>query len=115
LSFYVGALCNLTEIRELLEDFSQHAEWWFALLAATAAVMIPVRLYLLTLAGFRSPLLENKHRRLFPILLVMDALWASSPFLLLHHMNGGVALAASAALAYAPFAQRSLAMMAARN
>jgi DNA-binding winged helix-turn-helix (wHTH) protein len=111
LSFYVGALANLPEIDELLHDLTPHAATLFVALIVTAAAMIPVRLYLLTLLGFRSPLLREKYRKLFPVLLPMDGLWSLSPFLLLHHMNMGVALAATAALLYSPFAQRSLVLM----
>jgi len=38
-------------------------------------------------------------------------LWALSPFLLLHHIDFGVALACTALLVYSPFAQRSLVLM----
>jgi hypothetical protein len=38
-------------------------------------------------------------------------LWALSPFLLLHHINFGLALACVALLVYSPFAQRSLVLM----
>jgi hypothetical protein len=49
------------------------------------------------------------------VLLVMDLLWALSPFLLIHHINIGLALAMTAALVYLPFAQRSLILMFARE
>jgi len=38
-------------------------------------------------------------------------LWSLSPFLLLHHINFGLALACTALLVYSPFAQRSLVLM----
>ncbi len=38
-------------------------------------------------------------------------LWALSPFLLLHHINFGLALACTPLLVYSPFAQRSLILM----
>ena len=43
--------------------------------------------------------------------LPFDVLWALSPFLLLHHINFGLALACTALLVYSPFAQRSLILM----
>jgi len=41
----------------------------------------------------------------------MDLLWSLAPFLLLHHINSGVALACMTFLVYSPFAQRSLILM----
>ena len=40
-----------------------------------------------------------------------DELWSLSPFLLLHHINFGVALACTTLLVYSPFAQRSIVLM----
>jgi cholera toxin transcriptional activator len=48
---------------------------------------------------------------MWPFLAVADVLWALSPFLLLHHIGFGVALACIALLVYSPFAQRSLVLM----
>jgi hypothetical protein len=55
--------------------------------------------------------LRGKFLKLWPFLLVLDVLWALSPFLLLHHINYGLALACMALLVYSPFAQRSLILM----
>jgi hypothetical protein len=38
-------------------------------------------------------------------------LWSLSPFLLLHHINFGLALSCTTLLVYSPFAQRSLVLM----
>ena len=48
---------------------------------------------------------------MWPFLLPLDELWALSPFLLLHHINYGLALACMTLLVYSPFAQRSLVLM----
>ena len=48
---------------------------------------------------------------MWPFLLLLDVLWALSPFLLLHHINFGLALACTTLLVYSPFAQRSLVLM----
>jgi hypothetical protein len=48
---------------------------------------------------------------MWPGILVADVLWALSPFLLMHHINTGLALACMALLVYSPFAQRSLMLM----
>ena len=48
---------------------------------------------------------------LIVVTLLADILWSASPFLLLHHINFGLALAATAILVYSPFAQRALVLM----
>ena len=58
------------------------------------------------LTGVRQKLLK-----LWPFLFPLDVLWSLSPFLLLHHMNFGLALACTTLLVYSPFAQRSLVLM----
>jgi cholera toxin transcriptional activator len=108
--FYVGALANLAEISELMSGLPR-SEAWFEGLVVTAAVMIPVRAFLLCAAMFRAPRMREKFLRWWPVLLVMDCAWALAPFLLLHHMSYGLALACATLLVYAPFAQRSLVLM----
>jgi cholera toxin transcriptional activator len=49
--------------------------------------------------------------KIWPVLLLFDEFWALSPFLLLHHINFGLALACTTLLVYSPFAQRSLVLM----
>lgn len=111
LSFYISALANLPEIGELLSDLPVSPRAVLILLIATAAIMIPVRLFLIAAVLFRPPAMREKFLKMFPFLLVLDELWALSPFLLLHHINVGLALSCTAALVYAPFAQRSLMLM----
>jgi len=48
-----------------------------------------------------------KFRLLFPAVLLLDAVWAATPLLLLGQLHGLVLLCA-AALAYLPFSQRTL-------
>ena len=50
-------------------------------------------------------------RRLDTSIVAFDVLWSLSPFLLLHHINFGLALACTTLLVYSPFAQRSLMLM----
>jgi hypothetical protein len=80
-------------------------------LIATAAVLIPVRVFLLCAALFHAPGVRGKFLKLWPFLLVLDIVWSLSPFLLLHHINRGLALACMTLLVYSPFAQRSLILM----
>ena len=108
--FYVGALANLAEIHDLISALP-HSTLVFAILIVTAAVLIPVRTFLLCAAIFHAPGLRDKFLKLWWFLLPLDGLWSLSPFLLLHHINYGLALACMALLVYSPFAQRSLILM----
>jgi len=110
LIFYVGALGNLREIEGLLSQLD-HATQIYMLLVMTAAIMIPVRAFMVCAVLFRAPGLRRKFLTLWPFLLVLDILWSLSPFLLLHHVNYGLALACTTLLVYSPFAQRSLMLM----
>jgi cholera toxin transcriptional activator len=110
LAFYIGALANLAEIRELIAPLPYSAEI-YTVLIVTAAVLIPVRVFLLCAVLFRAPGMPGKFLKLWPFLLPLDMLWALAPFLLLHHMNYGLAIACMALLVYSPFAQRSLVLM----
>ncbi len=112
LSFYLGALGNLQEIHGIFleAEFAAPAVM-LTVLIATASLMIPVRLFIGAAVAFDFAGLPGKFRRLFPFLLLMDVVWALSPFLLIHHINTGLALGLCAALVYLPFAQRSLILM----
>lgn len=110
LGFYVGALANLSEIEDLLSPLPRATLIVYALVA-TAAILIPVRAFALCAVLFRAPGVRGKFLKMWPYLLVADVMWALSPFLLLHHINTGFALACMALLAYSPFAQRSLMLM----
>jgi DNA-binding winged helix-turn-helix (wHTH) protein len=110
LGFYVGALANLVEIDDLIAPLS-HAALIFNVLVASAAILIPVRAFILTAAILRAPAARKNFLTLWPLLLLVDVLWALSPFLLLHHINAGLALACTTLLVYSPFAQRSLILM----
>jgi cholera toxin transcriptional activator len=108
--FYVGALANLREIELLLSPLDR-ATQVYMLLVITAAIMIPVRAFLVCAVLFRAPGLRGKFLKLWPFLLLFDVLWSLAPFLLLHHINFGLALACTTLLVYSPFAQRSLMLM----
>jgi DNA-binding winged helix-turn-helix (wHTH) protein len=110
LGFYVGALANLAEIEELFTPLPKATEA-FVLLIVIAAILIPVRLFVLTATLFHAPGARGKFLKMWPFLLAFDELWALSPFLLLHHINFGLALACMTPLVYSPFAQRSLVLM----
>ncbi|MGH9574063.1 MAG: winged helix-turn-helix domain-containing protein [Candidatus Acidiferrales bacterium] len=111
LCFYVGALARLRNAEEVLGRFVPGHFWVTALLIVTAAIGIPIRFYLLSGIAFRSRKLRSNFLRLFPIIFPFDELWALSPFLLIDQIGFGLALGATAALLYVPFAQRSLILM----
>jgi cholera toxin transcriptional activator len=110
LGFYVGALTNLPEIEELLSTLPRSTFIVYGIIG-TAAVLIPVRTFVFCAALFRAPGIRGKFLRIWPALLLADVLWALSPFLLMHHVTIGLALACMALLVYSPFAQRALMLM----
>lgn len=114
LAFYVNALHHLNEVDNLA---SGSLPGWGARLIVIAVVLtgatgIPLRLYLLSAVGFDFRKLGETFRRLFPFVLAVDQLWAVAPFLLLPQIGIGLALAATAALLYVPFSERTLVRMA---
>ena len=109
-SFYVGALANLAEIDELMSVLP-HANIVFRLMEVSAAMLIAVRMFLLCAALFHAPGFREKFLKLWPFLLLVDVVWSLAPFLLLHHINVGMAVACTALLVYSPFAQRALLLM----
>lgn len=116
LAFYLAALANLQEIRIIFSEARLLSPVVLVtVLVTTAAVLIPVRLFVFTAVAFNFQQLPAKFRRLFPVLLPLDLLWGLSPFLLVHHVSVGLAFGMTAALVYMPFAQRSLVLMYARE
>jgi len=111
LSFYIAALARLTRVHELLEQTLGYPAWAMTLLVITAVVGLPIRLYLTSAVVFDLSGLSHKFHRLFPVTFPLDELWALSPFLLAPQIGVGLALAATAALIYVPFAQRTLLLM----
>jgi hypothetical protein len=110
MGFYVGALANLAEIEDLFSVLPK-ASAVLNLLIVTAAILIPVRVFLLCAVLFHAPGVREKILKLWPFLLAVDELWSLAPFLLLHHINYGLALSCTTILVYSPFAQRSLVLM----
>jgi cholera toxin transcriptional activator len=110
LCFYVASLARLSRVEALLAP-QPHARLILIGLIVTAAAAIPIRLYLLSAAAFNYRGLAQKFQKLFPLVLPLDALWALAPFLLIPQIGIGLAIGATAALLYLPFAQRSLLLM----
>jgi DNA-binding winged helix-turn-helix (wHTH) protein len=113
--FYVISLASVHRVDAFLSRELQHPAWVFIPLLVTASVGIPIRLYLLTAALFGYSGLTSRFLKLFPVLFLLDELWALSPFLAIDQIGAGLALAATAALLYVPFSQRSLLLMGESN
>jgi len=111
LSFYIAALARLTRVHDLLERTLGYPAWVMTLLIVSAVIGLPIRLYLISAVVFDLARLSQKFHRLFPMTFPLDELWALSPFLLAPQIGVGLALAATAALIYVPFAQRTLLLM----
>jgi len=112
LSFYLIALANLREVDDIFAEARLlPPSVLMTLLVATAATLIPVRLFLIAAVAFDLRQLHSKFARMFPVLLLLDLLWALSPLMLVHYVSVGLALGMSATLVYLPFAQRSLVLM----
>lgn len=111
LIFYVVSLVRISVLAEILAVGENLARAVFVTVIVTAAVGIPVRLYLLSAIAFNYRGLNAKFQKLFPFLLVLDELWALAPFLIVQQIGAGLALAATAALLYLPFSQRTLLLM----
>jgi cholera toxin transcriptional activator len=114
LCFYLSALYHLRDVDRVAGDF---LPGWGAMaigsaVLVTGAVGIPLRFYLLSAIAFDFRKLRETFRRLFPFVLALDQLWAVAPFLLLPQIGVGLAFAATAALLYVPFSERTLVRMA---
>jgi cholera toxin transcriptional activator len=117
LCFYLAALFRLHAIQGIADSFLPL--WGATALAGavmvTAGVGIPLRCYLMSAVGFDYQRLGDKFRQIFPFVLALDQLWAIAPFLLIEKIGLGAAFAASAALLYLPFSERTLIQMAYLN
>src|SRR5208282_3221678 len=114
LIFYLAALFRLHAIQGIADSFLPL--WGATALAGavmvTAGAGIPLRCYLMSAVGFDYQRLGEKFRQMFPFILALDQLWAVAPFLLMQKIGLGAAFAASAALLYLPFSERTLIRMA---
>jgi len=114
LCFYLAALFHLHDVQRIADSF---LPLWAAMTLAgtvmvTAGVGIPLRCYLLSAVGFDYRRLDEKFRQIFPFVLALDQLWGVAPFLLMEKIGLGASFAASAALLYIPFSERTLIRMA---
>jgi DNA-binding winged helix-turn-helix (wHTH) protein len=114
LIFYLSGLSHLRNADRVASSF---LPGWRALfivgaILVTGAIGIPLRFYLFSAVAFDFRKLGVTFSRLFPFVLALDQLWAIAPFLLLPQIGVGLAFAATAALLYVPFSERTLVRMA---
>ena len=114
LIFYVAALFRLAEIDRITSAFlpGWGAFAIFVAVLVTAGVGIPLRCYLISAVAFDHQRIGEKFQRIFLAILALDQLWAVAPFLLADKIGFGAAFAATAALLYVPFSERTLVRMA---
>jgi cholera toxin transcriptional activator len=114
LIFYLSALFRLSAIDRITTTFvpGWGARAVFVAVLVTAGVGIPLRCYLISAVAFDHRGLGEKFRRMFPVILTLDQLWAVAPFLLAEKIGFGAAFAATAALLYVPFSERTLVRLA---
>jgi DNA-binding winged helix-turn-helix (wHTH) protein len=111
LSFYILAMANLGGVDAAVRRLWPNSLWVFVVVILTACTGIAVRLYLLAAAAFGDRGLPGRFQRLFPVLFPLDELWSLSPLLIVDRIGLGLALAATAALVFLPFSQRSVLLM----
>jgi cholera toxin transcriptional activator len=113
LSFYLAALFHWSQI-DLTGIF--YPGWQsftvIFLILVTAAIGIPLRCYLISAASFDYRRLGEKFQKIFLFILVFDLFWAASPLLIAYKIGFGTAFAATAALLYVPFSERTLVRLA---
>jgi cholera toxin transcriptional activator len=114
LIFYVSALFRLSAIDRITGTFlpGWQARVIFTAVLVTAGIGIPLRCYLISAVAFDHQRLGDKFQRMFPLILTLDQLWAIAPFLLAEKIGFGAAFAATAALLYVPFSERTLVQLA---
>lgn len=111
LIFYTITLARLPAASDVIERVFGVNPSLTVIAIVSASMGIPVRLYMISAASFDIKDLPRKFLKIFPGVLILDELWAISPFLLAHQIGVGLALGMTAALAYIPFAQRTLVLM----
>jgi serine/threonine protein kinase len=108
LALYLAVMYHVEAVSLILtEDFQLPATPNLVGTVILAMCGIAVRLYLISAVGWHHPEAGRKFMMLFPVLLVLDGIWAASPLLLARNRIG-LAFVGVALLAYVPFAQRTL-------
>src|SRR4051794_20766931 len=113
LIFYVVTLMRHDRIAEAVNTLFRGGGVEVTVVALVSGVVgIAIRLFFLSGVALDSQRVGEIFFRVFPFVLFIDELWAMSPLLIWRELGAGIALAAVAALVWAPFAQRTLIRMA---
>jgi cholera toxin transcriptional activator len=115
LSFYISALAQFRQLDGIVEQAFPHPAWIINLTLVSALIGLPIRLYLISSVIFGIKNFSQKFRKIFLVIFVLDEIWSLAPLLLAPQIGIGLALAATAALVYVPFSQRSLLLMGERS
>jgi serine/threonine protein kinase len=108
LTIYSVALYNIERVAEILQtSFGVNGITGITVVSILAMCGIATRVYLMSALSFDHPELPRKFRWLFPVLWLLDSIWAVSP-LLVEKMPIGVGMLFVALLAYVPFSQKTL-------
>src|SRR6266850_3806740 len=109
LVFYIVTLTRHDRIAEAVDTLFGRGGTAVTIIALVSAVVgIAVRLFFLSGVALDFPRIGEIFLRVFLFVMLLDELWAMSPLLIWRELGAGVALAAVAALVWAPFAQRTL-------
>lgn len=114
LIFYLVALFRLAAIDRITDNF---LPGWGSIMVQIAVIVtggvgIILRCYFLSGIGFDYGRLRTNFETMFLAVLPLDQLWAVAPFLLVQKIGFGLVFAATAALLYVPFSERTLLRMA---
>jgi DNA-binding winged helix-turn-helix (wHTH) protein len=113
LVFYIVTLIRHDRIAEAVNSLFGRGGAAVTVVALISAVVgIAVRLFFFSGAALDYARIGEIFLRAFPLVMLLDELWAMSPLLIWRELGAGIALAAVAALVWAPFAQRTLIKMA---
>lgn len=113
LTFYVVTLMRHERIAEAVDTLFGGGGAPVTVIALVSAVVgIAVRLFFLSGVALDFPRIGEIFLRVFLFVMLLDEPWAMSPLLIWRELGAGIALAAVAALVWAPFAQRTLIKMA---
>jgi DNA-binding winged helix-turn-helix (wHTH) protein len=75
---------------------------------AVALIGFAIRVYLLGLVGWGHPAAAGRYLRIFPVLAVLDAVWAATPLLVQPDVGPAPALAGLVLMAWLVFGQRTV-------
>ena len=104
---YGVAICYTGTIAEILERVFGLPTTMSFIITASAMCGVALRLYFLTGVGLNHPNAPGMFRQAFPMLLLLDTFWATSPLLLWDKILWGT-LVCVVAMAPLPFTQRTL-------